>query len=123
MRVAYTVLLLLSALFVTDSVVSTHRRISAPKCTLVAAVERLKTSKAVFSGRVIEIKESEGIQVVRFSVSKSWKYVRASEVTVTNYVHHEGPYFHQGKTYLVYAHLRKGKLSTGGCSGTMHGES
>lgn len=90
-----------------------------PKCALVTPIERLKTSKAVFSGRVIEVKESEWIQVAKFRVSKSWKYIRAGEVVVTNYIHHEGPYFHRGKNYLVYAYQREGKLSTGGCSGTI----
>ena len=122
MRVAYIVLFLHIASLATANLVSAHRRISAPKCALVAAVERLKTSKAVFTGRVIGMKEAEGIQAVRFSVSKSWKYVRASEVTVTNYVHREGPYFRQAKSYLVYAYLRKGALSTGGCSGTVEVE-
>jgi hypothetical protein len=120
MRMIYTVLLSLTTFLVVGSnVVSAKRRVSPPKCALVAPIERLKTSKAVFSGRVLEVKESEGIQVVKFTVSKSWKYVRADEIVVTNFVHHEGPYFHQGKSYLVYAYEREGKLSTGGCSGTV----
>lgn len=123
MRVTYTFLLSLTAFLVVGSnAVSANRRVSSPKCAFVSPVERLKTSQAVFSGRVIEVEESEGIQVVKFTVSKSWKYVRADEIVVTNFVHHESPDFHQGKSYLVYAYEREGKLSTGRCSGTVEVE-
>ena len=115
----FTILFLLTAPLVIYPVVTpASRKPIPPKCAFITPIERLKTSKAVFSGRVIEVKESEGIQVARFKVSKSWKYVGAGELIVTNYIHHEGPYFHQGKGYLVYAYERDGKLSTGGCSGT-----
>ncbi len=120
MRGSYKLLFLLIAfLFVYPVAISASRKPIPPKCAFVTPIERLKTSKAVFSGRVIEVKESEGIQVARFKVSKSWKYTRAGELIVTNHIHHEGPYFHEGKGYLVYAYEREGKLSTGGCSGTV----
>jgi len=123
MRGLFTLLFLLTAFHVAYSVATSasHKSIP-PKCAFVTPIERLQTSKAVFSGRVIEVKESEGIQVARFKVSQSWKYIRADEIIVTNYIHHEGPYFHQGKSYLVYAYEREGKLSTGGCSGTVQVE-
>jgi len=123
MRVTYAFSLLLTIfLIVSSNLASPYRRPYPPRCFIVAPVERLKISKAVFSGLVLEVKESEGIQVVKFSVSKSWKYARAGEVTVINLVHHEGPYFRQGRSYLVYAYNREGKLSTGGCSGTLEVE-
>ena len=118
MRGLFTLLFLLTAFLVIYPVATSASRKPSPKCAFVTPIERLKTSKAVFSGRVIEVKESEGIQVARFKVSKSWKYIGGGELIVTNYIHHEGPYFHQGKGYLVYAYEREGKLSTGGCSGT-----
>lgn len=119
MRGLLKLLVLLTAfLTVYPVATSASRKPIHPKCDFVTPIERLKRSKAVFSGRVIEIQESKGIQVARFKVSKSWKYLRAGELFVTNYIHHEGPYFHQGKDYLVYAHERGGNLSTGGCSGT-----
>jgi len=119
MKGLFKLLVLLTAFLIVYPVAtSASRKPIPPKCGFVTPIERLKISKAVFSGRVIEVKESEGIQVARFKVSKSWKYLRAGELLVTNYIHHEGPYFHQGKDYLVYAHEREGKLSTGGCSGT-----
>ena len=123
MRVTYAPSLLLTIfLFVSPNFASAYRRTNPPRCLIVAPVERLKISKAVFSGLVLEVKGSEGIQVVKFSVAKSWKYVREGEVIVTNMVHHEGPYFRQGRSYLVYAYNREGKLSTGGCSGTLEVE-
>ena len=93
--------------------------ISPPRCARVSTVERLRTSNAVFTGRVLEIRESEGTQVVKFDVSKSWKYVHAKEVVVINNVHHEGPYFRESKSYLVFAYLNNGRLITGACSGTI----
>lgn len=123
MRVTYSFSLLVTLfLIVSPNLVSAYRTTNRPRCLLIAPVERLKISKAVFSGLVIQVKESEGVQVVSFSIAKSWKHVRAGEVTVTNFVHHEGPYFRQGKSYLVYAYGREGKLSTGGCSGTVEVE-
>jgi hypothetical protein len=123
MRGLFTLLCLLTSFHVAYSVATSasHKPIP-PKCALVTPIERLKTSKTVFSGRVVEVNESEGIQAARFKVSKSWKHVRADEIIVTNYIHHEGPYFHKGKSYLVYAYEREGKLSTGGCSGTVEVE-
>lgn len=123
MRITYAFLVLLTGfMIVGPDLASAHRKVSLPRCLNVAPVERLKTAKAVFAGRVIEVKESGGVQVVKFSVSKSWKYVRAGEVVVTNFIHHEGPYFHRGKNYLVYANEREGQLSTGACSGTVEVE-
>ena len=123
MRVTYAFSLLLTVLLIASpNLASAYRRTDPPRCLIVAPVERLKFSKAVFTGSVVEVKESEGIQVVKFSVARSWKCVRASEVMVTNLVHHEGPYFRQGRSYLVYAYNREGKLSTGGCSGTVEVE-
>ena len=89
-----------------------------PKCDFVTPVERLRTSNAVFSGKVIEVIETEGIQRTKFRVSKSWKNVGVKEITIVNVIHHEGPYFERGKSYLVYAWKQKGHLMTGGCSGT-----
>ena len=98
---------------------SASRSVGVPKCALATPVERLKTSKAVFTGRVIEIQEADGIQIVKFTVRKSWKYVRGKETTIVNYVHHEGPYFRKGQNYLVFAYARRGMLTTGACSGTI----
>jgi len=103
MRGSYKLLFLLTALLVVYPLgTSASRKPIPPKCAFVTPIERLKTSKAVFSGHVIEVRDSEGIQVARFKVSKSWKYIRTDELTVTNHIHHEGPYFHQVKDYLVY---------------------
>jgi hypothetical protein len=118
MRGLLKLLIWLTAFLIVYPVATSASRPIHPKCDFVTPIERLKTSKAVFSGRVIEIQESKGIQVARFKVSKSWKYLRAGELFVTNYIHHEGPYFYQGRDYLVYAYERGGNLSTGRCSGT-----
>src|SRR5439155_5517403 len=74
-----------------------------PKCDVEPLAQMMKRSAAVFSGRAVEVNGSEETQVVRLAVTKSWKGVRTSEVTLTNFVHHEGPFFRQGQSYLVFA--------------------
>ena len=118
MRIPIAFVVSLVVVFVSGFDVTSADRVVAPKCAFETPVERLKTSKAVFSGEAIEVRESEGVQVVMFRVSRSWKNARVREITVTNFVHHEGPYFQRGKRYLVYAYEQNGKLSTGACSGT-----
>lgn len=88
-----------------------------PKCLSQSPVQMMKTSTAVFFGRAVEVNSSEETQVVRFSVTQSWKGIREREVTLTNFLHHEAPFFRPGNTYLVFAYNREGKLSTGACSG------
>jgi hypothetical protein len=90
-----------------------------PKCGFETPVQMLNRSSAVFSGRVVEIKGSEQIQIVRFAVTKSWKGARTTDITLTNVVHHEGPFFREGHSYLVFAWGGHRKLRTGACSGTV----
>ena len=119
MRVSTTFVVALNVIFVSALNVTSTNRMPAPKCSFVTPVERLKSSKAVFLGEAVDVSETEGIQVVSFRVYRSWKNASVGKLTVTNFVHHEGPYFQRGKSYLVYALERNGKLSTGGCSGTV----
>jgi hypothetical protein len=101
----------------------TFASVSLPKCLNESPVQMMKRSRAVFSGHAVDVIGSKGTQLVRFKVNRSWKGVRTTEVTLTNFIHHEGPFFQQGKNYLVFAFYRNGKLSTGGCSGTVDFES
>jgi len=114
--------LVLAILVATTNGAHARARVAPPRCMRLSTVERIRISHAVFTGRVLEIQESEGIQEVKFKLSKSWKYVRTKEVAVTNYIHHEGPYFKRGNSYLVFASLQNGSLVTGGCSGTIEVE-
>jgi hypothetical protein len=90
-----------------------------PKCDFKSAAQLADGSAAVFSGSVIKVSRSEQTQIVRLAVTKSWKGVRTTEVILTNDVHHEGPFFSKGRSYLVFADYRRGKLTTGRCSGTV----
>ena len=90
-----------------------------PKCGFETPVQMLNRSSAVFSGRVVEIKGSEEIQTVRLAVTKSWKGVRTTDITLSNLVHHEGPFFREGHSYLVFTWVGDGKPTTGRCSGTV----
>lgn len=87
------------------------------RCVNTPAIELAGKSKAVFSGQVIDIKKSEGIEEVRFKVLKSWKHVRGDEVVLFNHPHHEAPHYQVGRTYLVFAGGDGNRLKTGMCSG------
>src|SRR5439155_19716037 len=55
---------------------------TTPKCDVEPLAQMMKRSAAVFSGRAVEVNGSEETQVVRLAVTKSWKGVRTSEVTL-----------------------------------------
>ncbi len=78
---------------------------------------------AVFSGEVVEVKESATDQyslIVRFKVAKSWKGELSREITIRTAKDSAmcGYNFEIGKTYLVYAFGKKDTLSTTNCSRT-----
>jgi len=61
------------------------------KCLMVPTLKRLKQSRAVFIGEVLDIKEGEGNEQVRFRITRSWKGVSRGEVVISNFRHHEAP--------------------------------
>lgn len=80
-------------------------------------------SEAVFSGEVVEIKDSltdpHNI-TVKFKAVKNWKGKSGQEVTITTAKESAacGYNFAVGKTYLVYANGGKDKLMVSNCSRT-----
>ena len=94
----------------------------------------VKASKAVFSGKVVEIEEIKsgvlkGNLAVRFEVKQTWKNADSKYLIVITAPHirrTDPPYtancgynFEVGKAYLVYVESRSGsKLITGACSRT-----
>ena len=88
---------------------------------------RLKASKAVFSGEILKISETSqrqdvtGLNVtVKIRLKEVWKGQLTKEVIINTPDNSAacGYSFEVGKSYLVFAHSRKGKiLATGLCSG------
>lgn len=100
-------------------------------CSCVALNEPVKKqiqnaltgSDAVFSGEVIEIKESltdKNNVLVKFKMVKLWKGESQTEITITTAKDSAmcGYNFEVGKKYLVYASGLKENLSVNNCSRT-----
>ncbi len=80
-------------------------------------------SDAIFSGEVVEIKESPTNKydfIVRFKVAKFWKGKSSREMTITTARDSAmcGYNFEIGKIYLVYASGKSENFSTTNCSRT-----
>jgi hypothetical protein len=89
----------------------------APNCLDETFGEALNRSAVVFSGRVLHVDLADETQIVRFLVTRRWKGLRTSKVTITNVLHLEGSQdFQSGKSYFVFALLDQGKLYIRGCS-------
>lgn len=100
-------------------------------CSCVVTPEPLKKqiensysgADAVFSGEVVEIRESPTEQysfIVKFKVAKSWKGESGREITINTAKDSAicGYNFEIGKTYLVYAFGKNENLLTTNCSRT-----
>jgi hypothetical protein len=95
-----------------------HRSASFPKCSPPFPVKyRLEKSRAVFSGRVVNIKRhSEFEEEVTFKVLKSWKGADSTELVLWNDPHAEaGASYEKGESYLVFAWGSSERLATGAC--------
>lgn len=79
----------------------------------------LKKSKAVFTGKVIEItrnSENYGF-TTKLKVEKSWKDFRPEEIIIVGDGSSCEYHFTIGKEYLVYAYEWENKLQTDSCLG------
>jgi hypothetical protein len=95
--------ILISAMFID------HRVSYACSCVPIGSVDKeLKEAKAVFSGKVIEIKQNKraGYYSVLFEVSKTWKGVKTNQIIIKTGLGGGdcGFSFVKGQNYLVYAH-------------------
>jgi 5-hydroxyisourate hydrolase-like protein (transthyretin family) len=104
-------------------------RTDACSCITGAPIcETFWKTSVVFAGEVLEIRDAPepigealfGRRVVRFRVEKSWRGEVAGEVQVRTGTGGGdcGYNFERGVTYLVYANVREGRLSTGICNRT-----
>lgn len=83
--------------------------------------EARDTADSVFSGRVLSVTPGKnGSLDVEIQVDRSWKNARCGTVVVQTASESAacGFGFEVGKSYLVYADIQKGKLSTTLCSRT-----
>jgi hypothetical protein len=80
-----------------------------------AAIDK---ATAVFSGQVVEIKQFNGIQAVRFEVDQLWKGIIEIEKIVNTPTNSCGWNFQLGESYLVYANGNEESLSTDLCTKT-----
>ena len=81
----------------------------------------LPESYSVFAGRAIQVKSVEKwIYETEFAVTKSWRGVQSSRITVRSNVYVLGPEFEAGKDYLVFAAGNTGAswLRADGCTTT-----
>ncbi|WNF24674.1 hypothetical protein [Mesobacillus jeotgali] len=91
----------------------------ACKCVEEKTVEdELDSSKAVFSGKVIEIKNENNNRKILFEVEDTWKGVSQTEIILEDEWSSCSTDFFEGETYLVYAHEFQGELTTDICDRT-----
>lgn len=82
--------------------------------------EARDAADSVFSGTVLSVTPGKNGLDVEIQVDRSWKKVRCGTVVVQTPSDSAmcGYGFEVGKSYLVYADMQKGKLSTNLCSRT-----
>lgn len=103
---------LLTFIFFSAVIISSFPSIvSACSCAELPSVEEeFERSKAVFSGKVVEVKEKRSLKgyttkSVLFEVANTWKGVKQSQITITTGLGGGdcGFDFNEGEDYLVYA--------------------
>lgn len=91
----------------------------ACKCVEEKSVEKeLKTSKAVFSGKVIDIHNKNNKRKILFEVEDTWQGVSQTELILDDEWSSCSIDFSKGESYLVYAYEFQGKLTTNICDRT-----
>jgi hypothetical protein len=91
----------------------------ACKCDWPPSVEQeLERSKAVFSGKIIDVKNEDNNRKILFEVDETWKGVSESQIILTDELSSCSLDFHEGESYLVYAYEFQGELTTNTCDRT-----
>lgn len=93
--------------------------LASPKCLESIVSKRLKSSTAVFTGEALAVIPVEHFLETRFKVVEAFKgtTVNTKLKVVTDSISAETPKFEPGRTYLVFARGRDGKLMAGACAG------
>jgi hypothetical protein len=91
----------------------------ACKCEEPPSVEQeLERSKAVFSGKVIDIKDEENNRKILFEVEETWKGVKDTQIILLDEISSCSLDFFEGASYLVFAYEFQGDLTTNICDRT-----
>jgi hypothetical protein len=91
----------------------------ACKCVGPQSVEKeMKQSDAVFSGKVIGLKDEKSHRKILFEVGKTWKGETKSQLILVSENSSCSIEFYKGAEYLVYAREYKGLLTTDICNRT-----
>lgn len=91
----------------------------ACKCEEPPSVEQeLEKSKAVFSGKVIDIKNVKNNRKILFEVEDTWKGVSETQTILADELSSCSLDFIEGESYLIYAYEFQGDLTTNICDRT-----
>jgi hypothetical protein len=86
-------------------------------CAKPAFSEKLKTSKAIFAGEIVEVKPvKNGKNAIKFRVDRYWRGVKGSfMVVLSNAPRCIGISDRVGEKYLIFAKNYRGRLYTVTC--------
>lgn len=113
--ITYSLAVILLAAGLTTFPTASH----ACKCVEEKSVEKeLESSKAVFSGKVIEIKHENNNRKILFEVEETWKGISQTEIILEDEWSSCSIDFFEGDSYLVYAYEFGGELTTNICDRT-----
>lgn len=113
--------LLVSFILLLGVFISNEEKSYACSCAQPASVQsELKNKAAIFSGNVIEMKETNAGKTFLIEVDQIWKGPSQSQIMIKSAADSAGcgMEFIEGKNYLVYAYGEENDLETGLCERT-----
>jgi hypothetical protein len=116
----YKFIALILFVILSATVITAYPSVShACKCEEPPSVEQeLERSKAVFSGKIIDIKDEKNNRKILFDVEETWKGVTETQIILLDEISSCSLDFFKGASYLVYAYDFQGDLTTNICDRT-----
>jgi hypothetical protein len=116
----YKFIALILFVILSATVITAYPSVShACKCEEPPSVEQeLERSKAVFSGKIIDIKDEKNIRKILFDVEETWKGVKDTQIILLDEISSCSLDFFEGASYLVFAYDFQGDLTTNICDRT-----
>ncbi|MBT2659995.1 hypothetical protein [Bacillus sp. ISL-45] len=113
--VSFSIAVILLAAALTTLPTASH----ACKCVEEKSVEKeMESSKAVFIGKILYIKNKNNNRKILFEVKETWKGVSQTEIILKDEWDSCSIDFFDGESYLVYAYDFQGELTTNICDRT-----
>ncbi|MBT2636908.1 hypothetical protein [Bacillus sp. ISL-39] len=113
--VSFSIAVILLAAALTTFPTASH----ACKCVEEKSVEKeLESSKAVFRGKILDIKNKNNNRKILFEVEETWKGISQTEIILKDEWGSCSIDFFDGESYLVYAYDFQGELTTNICDRT-----